>query len=81
MIRSRLAESIRRASSANLHRPGSVAASTAERVARATLHGYLKREVIVPWTIHVPVTLYQRAFEAIEDRQRARKTTHERDPH
>ena len=34
---------------------------TAERVARATLHGYLrqKREVIVPWTMHVPVKLYQ----------------------
>jgi short-subunit dehydrogenase len=30
-------------------------------VARATLQGYLKqkREVIVPWTMHVPVKLYQ----------------------
>ena len=42
-------------------RPGSVRGITAERVARATLGGYLKkkREVIVPWTMHVPVKLYQ----------------------
>ena len=42
-------------------RPGSVRGVTAERVARATLQGYLKqkREVIVPWTMHIPVKLYQ----------------------
>src|ERR1700722_14418653 len=42
-------------------RPGSVRGITTERVARATLRGYLKkkREVIVPWTMHVPVKLYQ----------------------
>jgi short-subunit dehydrogenase len=42
-------------------RPGSVRGVTAERVARATLRGYLKqkREVIVPWTMHVPAKLYQ----------------------
>jgi len=42
-------------------RPGSVRGITAERVARATLHGYLKRkrEVIVPWTMHVPAKIYQ----------------------
>ena len=42
-------------------RPSSVRGVTAERVARATLKGYLKqkREVIVPWTMHVPVKLYQ----------------------
>jgi len=42
-------------------RPGSVRGITAERVARATLRGYLKqkREVIVPWTMHIPVKLYQ----------------------
>jgi len=42
-------------------RPGSVRGITAERVARATLNGYRKqkREVIVPWTMHVPVKLYQ----------------------
>lgn len=42
-------------------RPDKVRGITAERVARATLHGYLKkkREVIVPWTMHIPVKLYQ----------------------
>jgi short-subunit dehydrogenase len=42
-------------------RPRSVRGISAERVARAVLHGYLrqKREVIVPWTMHVPMKLYQ----------------------
>ena len=42
-------------------RPGSVRGITAERVARATLQGYLKkkREIIVPWTMHIPVKLFQ----------------------
>jgi short-subunit dehydrogenase len=42
-------------------RPSSVRGITAERVARATLQGYLKgkREVIVPWMMHIPVKLYQ----------------------
>jgi short-subunit dehydrogenase len=42
-------------------RPASVRGITAERVARATLRGYLKgkREVIVPWTMHLPVKFYQ----------------------
>ncbi len=42
-------------------RPNSVRGITAERVARATLHGYLKRkrEVIVPWTMYVPQKIYQ----------------------
>ena len=42
-------------------RPGSVRGITAERLARATLRGYLKqkREVIVPWTMHGFVKLYQ----------------------
>src|ERR1700686_2418281 len=42
-------------------RPGSVKGITAERVARATLHGYRKqkREVIVPWTMHLPMKFYQ----------------------
>jgi short-subunit dehydrogenase len=42
-------------------RPASVKGITAERVARATLHGYLKRkrEVIVPWTMYVPQKIYQ----------------------
>jgi short-subunit dehydrogenase len=42
-------------------RPGAVRGISAERVAQATLRGYLKkkREVIVPWGMHVPVKLYQ----------------------
>ena len=42
-------------------RPGSVRGITAERVAQATLQGCLKRkrEVIVPWTMHLPIKLYQ----------------------
>lgn len=42
-------------------RPRSVRGITAERVAQATLTGYLKgkREVIVPWTMHPVVKLYQ----------------------
>lgn len=42
-------------------RPESVRGITAERVARATLQAYLKRkrEVIVPWTMPVPVKIYQ----------------------
>jgi short-subunit dehydrogenase len=42
-------------------RPGSVKGITAERVARATLQGYLKqkREVVVPWTMHIPLKIYQ----------------------
>ena len=42
-------------------RPDSVRGISAQRVARATLQGYLKRkrEVIVPWTMHLPVKLYQ----------------------
>ncbi len=42
-------------------RPNTVKGITAERVARATLQGYLKqkREVIVPWTMYAPVKIYQ----------------------
>jgi len=42
-------------------RPGSVKGISAERVAEAMLQGYLKkkREVIVPWGMHLPVKLYQ----------------------
>lgn len=42
-------------------RPASIRGISADRVARATLQGYLKRkrEVIVPWTMHPVVKLYQ----------------------
>jgi short-subunit dehydrogenase len=54
-------------------RPGSVRGITAERVARATLKGYLKqkREVIVPWTMHIPVKIYQ-LFPALVERAMGR---------
>ena len=42
-------------------RPRSVRGISAERVARATLQGYLKgkREVVVPWFMHPVIKLYQ----------------------
>ena len=42
-------------------RPGAVKGISAERVAQATLRGYArgKTEVIVPWTMHLPVKIYQ----------------------
>src|SRR5579864_7007959 len=42
-------------------RPNAMRGISAERVVGATFRGYLKekREVIVPWTMHVPVKLYQ----------------------
>jgi len=42
-------------------RPARVRGITAERVARAVLKGYLrgKREVVVPWTMHPAIKLYQ----------------------
>jgi short-subunit dehydrogenase len=50
-------------------RPNSARGISAERVARATLQGYLKgkREVIVPWTMHIPVKIYQ-LFPALVER-------------
>jgi short-subunit dehydrogenase len=49
-------------------RPTSVKGITAERVARATLQAYVKqkREVIVPWTMHLPVKLYQMFPSVVE---------------
>ena len=42
-------------------RPSSVRGISPERVARAVLHGYLKgkREVVVPWTMHLAIKVYQ----------------------
>jgi len=56
-------------------RPDSVRGITAERVARATLQGYLKRkrEVIVPWTMYVPVKIYQH-FPALVEWSMGRMT-------
>ena len=42
-------------------RPSSVRGITPERVARSVLRGYMaqKREIVVPWFMHVPIKLYQ----------------------
>jgi hypothetical protein len=44
-----------------LVRPQAVRGISVERVARATLDGYLKnkREVVVPWFMHPVIKLYQ----------------------
>lgn len=49
-------------------RPDSVRGVTPDRVARATLRGYMagKREVIVPWTMHLPIKLYQLLPSVVE---------------
>jgi short-subunit dehydrogenase len=50
-------------------RPSSVRGISAQRVARAVLRGYLKqkREVIVPWTMHPAIKVYQ-LFPAFVER-------------
>jgi len=60
-VSTKFGENAVRGSEVKKVRPNSVRGITAERVARATLRGYVKqkREVIVPWTMHVPVKLYQ----------------------
>jgi uncharacterized protein len=60
-VRTKFGENATRGHELKKVRPNSVRGITAARVARATLQGYLKqkREVIVPWTMHVPVKLYQ----------------------
>jgi short-subunit dehydrogenase len=60
-VRTGFGQNAVKGSQAKTIRPSSVHGITAERVARAALQGYLKkkREVIVPWTMHVPVKLYQ----------------------
>jgi short-subunit dehydrogenase len=60
-VRTAFSENAVRGNELKKVRPASVRGIPAERVARATLRGYLKqkREVIVPWTMHVPVKLYQ----------------------
>jgi short-subunit dehydrogenase len=60
-VRTAFGQNAMRGKESKTVRPGRVRGITAERVARATLHGYLKqkREVIVPWTMHLPVKFYQ----------------------
>jgi short-subunit dehydrogenase len=60
-VRTAFSENAVRGNELKKVRPESVRGITPERVARATLQGYLKqkREVIVPWTMHIAVKLYQ----------------------
>src|ERR1700689_535187 len=60
-VRTAFSENAVRGNDLKRVRPGSVRGITAERVARATLRGYLKRkrEVIVPWSMYVPQKIYQ----------------------
>ena len=60
-VRTAFSDNAERGKDVKRVRPGSVRGITAERVARATLRGYMKQkgEVIVPWTMHVPVKIYQ----------------------
>ena len=60
-VRTAFAQNAIRGNDPKTVRPAAIRGISAERVARATLRGYLKgkREVIVPWWMHVPVKLYQ----------------------
>jgi short-subunit dehydrogenase len=60
-VRTDFGANARRGREVKVVRPSSARGITAERVARATFHGYLKqkREVVVPWTMHVPIKTYQ----------------------
>jgi short-subunit dehydrogenase len=72
-VRTAFGENAARGKDLKQVRPGRVRGITAERVARATLQGYLKqkREVIVPWTMHLPVKLYQ-LFPALVEKAMGR---------
>ncbi|HZQ70644.1 MAG TPA: SDR family NAD(P)-dependent oxidoreductase [Terriglobales bacterium] len=60
-VRTAFGENALRGKEVKVLRPSSVRGISAERVARATFQGYLKRkrEVVVPWTMHPVVKLYQ----------------------
>jgi short-subunit dehydrogenase len=67
-VRTSFSENAARGRELKRVRPASVRGISPERVARATLNGYLKRkrEVIVPWTMHLPVKLYQLFPQIVE---------------
>ncbi|MGH9502088.1 MAG: SDR family NAD(P)-dependent oxidoreductase [Terriglobales bacterium] len=56
-------------------RPSSVRGISVERVARAVLRGYLKqkREVVVPWTMHPAIKVYQ-LFPGLVERTMVKMT-------
>jgi short-subunit dehydrogenase len=67
-VRTAFAQNAVRGHNSKSVRPGAVRGISAARVAQATLRGYLKnkREVIVPWTMHAPVKLYQLCPSLVE---------------
>ena len=60
-VRTNFAANAVRGSQVKVIRPASQRGISAERVAKATLDGYIrrKREVIVPWYMHLPIKVYQ----------------------
>jgi short-subunit dehydrogenase len=67
-VRTNFSANIVRGPEAKVIRPESQRGISAERVARATLNGCLKRkrEVIVPWYMHVPAKIYQLFPQLVE---------------
>jgi short-subunit dehydrogenase len=72
-VRTSFGENAIRGSELKRVRPARVRGISPERVAHATLQGYVKqkREVIVPWTMYVPVKIYQH-FPALVERAMAK---------
>jgi short-subunit dehydrogenase len=60
-VRTDFGANARRGSEPKTVRPAGARGISAERVAQAVMHGYTqqKREVIVPWTMHAAIKLYQ----------------------
>jgi short-subunit dehydrogenase len=60
-VRTDFSANAMRGKEAKTVRPSAVRGISTERVARATLQGYLKRkrEVVVPWTMHPAIKIYQ----------------------
>jgi len=60
-VRTEFSANAIKGSEAKTVRPSSVRGISAQRVARAVLRGYLKqkREVVVPWTMHPAIKIYQ----------------------
>jgi short-subunit dehydrogenase len=67
-VRTDFSANYMRGSESKTIRPQSHRGITAERVARATLRGFVKqkREVIVPWYMHIPVKIYQLFPDLVE---------------
>ncbi len=60
-VRTDFGKNVLRGKETKVIRPKSNRGITAERVAKAVLRGYVKRkrEVVVPWTMHLPIKFYQ----------------------